>query len=67
MFGEVVEGMEVADSLYADYGEAAGGGIRAGRQDPVFEKGNLYLAKNFPLLDYIKYARVSRPAARRVR
>jgi cyclophilin family peptidyl-prolyl cis-trans isomerase len=67
VFGEVVEGMEVANSLYAEYGEAAGGGIRAGRQDPVFEKGNLYLAKNFPLLDYIKYARVSRPAARRVR
>ena len=67
VFGEVIEGMDVADALYAEYGEAAGGGIRAGRQDPVFEGGNLYLAKNFPLLDYIKIARVASPASRRDR
>lgn len=67
VFGEVIEGMDVADALYAEYGEAAGGGIRAGRQDPVFEGGNLYLAKNFPLLDYIKVARVAAPASRRDR
>jgi len=60
VFGEVTQGMDVADSLYADYGEAAGGGIRAGRQDPVFEGGNAYLKKNFPLLDYIKTATVVR-------
>src|SRR6187402_2416181 len=40
VFGEVERGMEAADALYADYGETAGGGIRAGRQDPVFEGGN---------------------------
>jgi homoserine O-acetyltransferase len=40
VFGEVEQGMEVVDSLYADYGEAAGGGLRAGHQDPVFEGGN---------------------------
>lgn len=67
VFGEVVEGLEVADALYAEYGEAAGGGIRAGRQDPVFEGGNRYLQEKFPLLDYIKSARVSRPARRRDR
>ncbi len=67
VFGEVIEGMDVADALYAEYGEAAGGGIRAGRQDPVFAGGNRYLAENFPLLDYIKVARVSRPAPRRDR
>jgi len=61
IFGEVVEGMEVADALYADYGEQAGGGIRAGKQDPVFERGNAYLKEKFPLLDYIKSARVYRP------
>ena len=61
VFGEVVEGIAVADTLYADYGEAAGGGIRAGRQDPVFEGGNSYLKEQFPLLDYIKSARVVRP------
>jgi cyclophilin family peptidyl-prolyl cis-trans isomerase len=67
IFGEVVEGMEVADALYADYGEQAGGGIRAGKQDPVFERGNAYLTEKFPLLDYIKSARVYRPERDRVR
>jgi len=58
VFGEVVEGMDVADKLYAQYGENAGGGIRAGHQDPVFEGGNEYLKKNFPLLDYIERATI---------
>ena len=58
IFGEVVEGMDVADAWYAEYGEAAGGGIRAGKQDPVFQGGNDYLRKNFPKLDYIKRASV---------
>lgn len=60
VFGQVEEGIDVADALYAEYGEAAGGGIRAGRQDPVFAGGNAYLKANFPLLDYIKSARVVR-------
>jgi cyclophilin family peptidyl-prolyl cis-trans isomerase len=60
VFGRVEQGMDVADALYADYGEAAGGGIRAGKQDPVFAGGNAYLKANFPLLDYIKTARVVR-------
>jgi len=58
VFGEVVQGIDVADQFYADYGEAAGGGIRAGKQDPVFAGGNKYLETNFPRLDYIKTARV---------
>jgi peptidyl-prolyl cis-trans isomerase A (cyclophilin A) len=57
-FGRVIEGMEAADALFDEYGEAAGGGIRAGKQDPVFQGGNDYLRKNFPRLDYIKTARV---------
>jgi cyclophilin family peptidyl-prolyl cis-trans isomerase len=57
-FGRVVEGMDVADALFDEYGEAAGGGIRAGKQDPVFQGGNDYLRKNFPKLDYIKSARI---------
>ena len=59
-FGRVIEGMDVADALFDEYGEAAGGGIRAGKQDPVFQGGNEYLRKNFPKLDYIKTARVIR-------
>jgi peptidyl-prolyl cis-trans isomerase A (cyclophilin A) len=58
-FGQVIEGMDVADALFDEYGEAAGGGIRAGKQDPVFEGGNDYWRKNFPKLDYIKTARVA--------
>ena len=57
-FGRVIEGMEVADALFDGYGEEAGGGIRAGKQDPVFQGGNEYLRKNFPKLDYIKTARM---------
>ena len=57
-FGQVVEGMEVADALDAEYGESAGGGIRAGKQGPLFEGGNAYLARNFPRLDYIVRATV---------
>jgi len=60
VFGEVVRGMDVADALYAEYGEAAGGGIRAGRQGPVFAGGNEYLKQNFPLLDYIRKATIVR-------
>lgn len=59
-FARVVEGMEVADALYAEYAERAGGGIRAGKQDPVFEGGNAYLRRNFPNLDYIKRATLVR-------
>ncbi len=57
-FGRIVEGMDVIDALYDGYGESALGGIRAGRQDPLFESGNEHLRKNFPNLDYIKTARV---------
>src|SRR6185369_15188133 len=34
--GKVIEGMDVVDRLYADYGEASGGGIRSGKQGPMF-------------------------------
>lgn len=57
-FARVVEGMDVADALYAGYGERAGGGIRAGKQDPVFDGGNAYLRRDFPDLDYIRRATI---------
>lgn len=57
-FAKVVEGMEVADAWYDGYGERAGGGIRGGKQDVIFERGNEYWKKNFPLLDYIIRARI---------
>ncbi len=57
-FGRVAEGMDVVDKLNAEYGESAGGGIRAGKQGPLFEVGVDYLKRNFPRLDYIVRATV---------
>lgn len=57
---KVIEGMDVADALYAEYGETAGGGIRAGKQDPVFAGGNEFLKREFPRLDYILKATIER-------
>ena len=59
-FGRVVQGMDVADALCAEYGESAGGGIRAGKQAPLFEEGNAYLKREFPRLDYIVRAVIER-------
>lgn len=52
-FGEIVEGMDVVDSLYADYGESAGGGMRGGNQGRIVNEGNAHLDADFPLLDRI--------------
>jgi homoserine O-acetyltransferase len=59
-FGRVVEGMDVADRLNAEYGESSGSGIRAGRQAPLFEGGNAYLDREFPRLDRLIRASVVR-------
>ena len=58
-FGRIVAGMDVADSLYAGYGEGPGG-IRAGTQDPVFAGGSAYLLKLYPRLDYVVRATIGR-------
>ena len=55
-FARVIEGMAAADALYAEYGENAGGGIRGGRQDPLFAEGNAFFLREFPMLDYIRRA-----------
>jgi homoserine O-acetyltransferase len=57
-FGKVIEGMDVVDNLYSGYGESSGGGMRAGRQGKLFEEGNAYLDRKFPLLDKLLRARV---------
>jgi peptidyl-prolyl cis-trans isomerase A (cyclophilin A) len=56
-FGTVIEGMEIVDMLYADYGEGAprGGGPD---QERLEKEGNAYLIKDFPNLDYITTARI---------
>jgi cyclophilin family peptidyl-prolyl cis-trans isomerase len=57
-FAHVIDGMDVADSLYGDYGESAGGGIRAGKQEVLFTGGNAFLRKDFPNLDFIVHATI---------
>ena len=57
-FAHVIDGMQVADSLFHEYGEASGGGIRAGKQDALFAEGNAFLLRQFPKLDYIVRASV---------
>jgi homoserine O-acetyltransferase len=49
--GRVVEGMAVVDSLYSGYAENSGGGVRAGKQAPLFSGGNAYLDREYPKLD----------------
>ena len=62
-FGRITEGMGVADSLYDGYGEGPGG-IRGGKQDPVFQGGNVYLSKTYPRLDYIVRATIQQGGLR---
>jgi homoserine O-acetyltransferase len=49
--GRVIEGMSVVDNLYSGYGENSGGGVRAGRQAPLFSGGNVYADRAYPRLD----------------
>ena len=44
--------MEFVDQIYAGFGQNP-------EQSEVESKGNAYLAKGFPMLDYIKTARIS--------
>ena len=52
-FGQVTEGMEVVESLYADYGEGAPTG-QGPEQDKIEKLGKPYLDKGFDKLDWIK-------------
>lgn len=60
-FGRVIAGMDLVDSVYQGYGERSGGGMRAGRQAKLFEEGNAYLDREFPLLDKLLRARIVTP------
>ncbi len=56
-FGQVVEGMEVVDALYSDYGEGAPRG-RGPSQATIQSQGNEYLTTSFPNLDFVRRATI---------
>jgi len=60
-FGQVIEGMEVVDRLYAGYGEGAPQG-RGPNQGRIQMEGNAYLERAFPRLDYVRRATIIEPA-----
>ncbi len=51
-FGVVVEGLSVAQGLYAGYGESPD-------QDLIYSQGNAYLQSKFPKLDYTLVTTIS--------
>ncbi|HET9833024.1 MAG TPA: peptidylprolyl isomerase [Vicinamibacterales bacterium] len=51
--GEVVEGMELVDMLYADYGAAP-----QNEQNTLVSQGNKYMQTKYPKLDYVKTATI---------
>jgi peptidyl-prolyl cis-trans isomerase A (cyclophilin A) len=53
-FGEITDGMDVVDKIYAGYGEQPS-------QDLITQQGDVYISKNFPKIDKIKFARVVPP------
>lgn len=56
-FGEVIEGMDVVDSLYKGYGEGAPRG-RGPDQGRLQARGNAYLDRDFPKLDGVVKATI---------
>jgi len=56
-FGKVVSGMEVVNALFSGYGEGAPGGDGPD-QGLVQQRGNAYLEKSFPKLDFIRTATI---------
>ena len=53
-FGHVVSGMDVVDKLYSAYGEKPNAG------NAYLLKGNEYITKDFPKLDYVKKATIEK-------
>ena len=60
-FAQVVQGMDFVLDLNGEYAETSGGGIRAGKQDPMFKEGNTWLDREFPRLDRLRMASVIPP------
>lgn len=59
--GQVTAGLDVLDRLYAEYSTGRGGPALAGPdQDSIQARGNEYLRRKFPQLDYVQSAKVAR-------
>ena len=56
-FGEVVSGMDVADRLYSGYGRQ-----NVPDQRRIMRDGNTYLLAEYPMLDFVKTARLETSA-----
>jgi len=56
-FAKVIEGMEIVQALYSEYGDGPPSGSGPD-QSQIQARGNPYLQEQFPKLDYIKTARV---------
>lgn len=50
-FGQVINGLNVVESLYSGYGEMPD-------QNQIQTQGNAYLQSQFPMLDYIETAKI---------
>jgi len=53
VIAEVISGMDVVESFYVGYGAEPGT-----KQDSIYARGNSYLKKNYPELDYISKASI---------
>ena len=58
--GKVIKGMDVVDKLYGGYGEQI-----TQLQGEIAEKGNAFLAKDWPNLDWIKKATIVKSAKKK--
>jgi peptidyl-prolyl cis-trans isomerase A (cyclophilin A) len=58
-FGEVTSRMDVVDALYSGYGDGAPRG-QGPDQSLIRARGNAYLTREFPKLDYVKKVTVER-------
>jgi peptidyl-prolyl cis-trans isomerase A (cyclophilin A) len=58
-FGKVIEGEDVVRKIFSGYGEGAPRG-KGPEQGRIQAEGNAYLTKEFPKMDYIKSATITK-------
>ena len=58
-FGQVTSGLDIVEALYSGYGDGPPRG-RGPDQGQIRTQGNVYLAKDFPKLDYVRKATIEK-------